>query len=67
MTEEELKKLRDQKQVLMELLPRYGGKTLECIIKGITTRIHYNQERKNEEPEADRRNRSGIENGAAVG
>ena len=67
MTGEELKKLRDQKQVLMELLPRYGGKTLECIIKGIASRIHYNEERKNEEPEADRRNRSGIGNGAVVG
>lgn len=31
--------LIDKVAVLKSLLPRYGGKTLECIIRGIEARI----------------------------
>ena len=43
MTEAELFLLKQQVNILQELLPRYGGKTIENVFSQIKARIQYNE------------------------
>ena len=44
MTEYELTRLRAQLAILKEVAEEYGGKTIECIIMNVESRIKWNEE-----------------------